>query len=92
MKRAIIFFLFATLAGALAHYLICLLVSWSGGGSGFVGFIFLWILSLPMKYVILSPFGQSLSPLPYDMLFIANSLLWGLMLGTAMLWWKHNHE
>jgi len=98
MKRATIFFLLVTLAGALAHYLITMvlfLVIIDAGPPGpafhFISSIY-WLLLLPMKFLISSPFGQSLSPLPYQMLFIANSMLWGLLLGTVTLWRRLKHE
>ena len=98
IKQTVTFFLLVTLAGALAHYLIVLLLSQALLESGPPGLAYLfiasiyWVLILPMKFLITSPFGQSLSPLPLQMLFVANSVLWGLLLATVILWRRLRNE
>jgi hypothetical protein len=97
MKQRLIFFLLTMLAGSLLHYLIVFvlsipLISASPSPSAFFLVPLLWVLLAPMNFLATSSFGQSLSPVPYQLLFVLNSLLWGLAIGAVVLWRRLKYE
>src|SRR5262249_1913546 len=93
MKRRITFFLLVTLAAALAHYLVVVtltqVVTSGLSGNGVSAHFLvpvLWLFTAPMNFLLSSSFGHTLSPIPFQVLFTANSLLWGMLVGTIVLW------
>jgi hypothetical protein len=94
MKRRLAFFLLVALAGALAHYLIVFLLSdvvLRGGAPAFVIPV-LSVFTAPMNFVLSSSFGRTLSPVPFQVLFTANSLLWGSAVGAIILWRRLRYD
>ena len=96
MKRRITFFLLVTLAASLAHYLIVLgltqVVVYGTGAASALFVPVLWLLTAPMNFLLSSSFGHTLSPTPLQVLFTANSLLWGFAVGAIILWRRLRYE
>ena len=91
MKRRITFFLLVTLAAALAHYLVVLTLTQvviSGLSANSVSAHLLvpalWLFTAPMDFLLSSSLGHTLPPIPFQALFTANSLLWGLAVGAII--------
>ena len=94
MKRRITFFLFVTLAASLAHFLVVVALSEVVLGGGAPSFLVpvLRMLTAPTNFLLTSSFGHTLSPLPLQILCIANSLLWGLAIAGVILWRRLRYE
>ncbi len=94
MRKRITFFLIATGAVAAVHYLLVqglthLITSGSAAPKAIVLPV-LWLLTAPMNFLLSSSFGGKLSPIQFQLFFTANSLLWGLASGVAIVRrWKH---
>lgn len=95
MEKNLKLFLVSVLLASVAHYLLVLGLSHVTGGSDrfpALAVAILWALSAPMNFVLSSSFGHSLAPAPFQLLFAANSLLWGLLIGGIVSWGRLRHE
>jgi hypothetical protein len=94
MKERTKFFFLVTLAVALGHFLIVLLLSlvaFSGRSSPLLSLIIpiLWLLEAPMN---LLNWTSTLPPMLSQVPFIANSLIWGCAVGAISLWRRVRYE
>ena len=96
MRRRVIFFLVVSALASVAHYLLVLglshvAISGSVPLSSFTVPV-LWCLTAPMNFLLSSSFGRSLSPTPLQLIFTANSVLWGLVISGVVVWRSLRHE
>src|SRR5689334_13546119 len=94
MNRRVSFFLLVTLAASVAHYSFVMGLSQlvMAGGVMTIGVPVLWVFTAPMNFLLSSSFGLSLSPTPFQLLFITNSFVWGSAIGAVTLWRKLRYE
>jgi hypothetical protein len=90
MKRHFLFFALMAAAISLLHFFLVsglthLVLFGSGGVAAFTAPV-LWLLIAPMSFLVKSPFGRSLAPVLLQILFIANSVIWGSLFSGLVLW------
>ena len=88
-------FLLVALAAGLAHFLIVqgltLVVASKSGGASLILVPVLWVLTAPTNFLLSSSFGRTLSPVPFNVLFAGNSLMWGLAI-SGVASWRRKYE
>ena len=93
-KHAKLFLLVALAAGS-AHFLmvqgLTLVVASKSGGASLILVPALWVLTAPTNFLLSSSFGRTLSPVPFQVLFAGNSLMWGLAI-SGVASWRRKYE
>jgi len=91
MRFILLFALVAVVHGLLVFALGPAVLSASGKSSVLL-VPFLWSLTAPMQVVMSSTLGQSISPGPLQMLWCANSAIYGLLISSIFYWVRFRRE